>query len=121
MIQSPKSQRLTLRKKKLQTCNAKVSPGVVFSDTDDEEITESLDKTLNVVDVCSNRELFETFKKELKSKRFLSVCLACDKYVKVSFAHNVFYRKNALGLIGFFSSENSTKRAKYWSKNYSKS
>ena len=67
-----------------------MSPGLIFSDTDDEEIiTESLDKTLNVVDVCSNRELFETFKKELKSKRFLSVCLACDKYVKVSSLHIV--------------------------------
>ena len=62
---------------------------MIFSDseTDDNESknspkiqTEETKDSFNVIDVCSNRTLFDTFTEELKSQKEISITLACDKW-----------------------------------------
>ena len=68
------------------TC-PKVSPGIIFSDESEAEIEmednysdKKIDlEKFNVIDVCSNRKLFDTFQEELKNQKFISMSLACDK------------------------------------------
>ena len=45
---------------------------------------------LNVVDVCSTRELFFTFREDLKEQKSFGICLACTPYKKVSLFLNIF-------------------------------
>ena len=67
---SPKSQRLKERKRKNQACTNKLSPGLIFSDSEEEaDLNFQSKNILNVVDVCSNRELFSTFIEELKEQK----------------------------------------------------
>ena len=77
---------------------SKLSPGLIVSDSE-EETDQKLAKTkrnnfssaaiddtnryLNVVDVCSTRELFLTFKEDLKLQKSFGICLACTPYKKV--------------------------------------
>ena len=35
-----------------------------------------------VIDVCTNRALFDTFEQELKEQKLISMSLACDKFTK---------------------------------------
>ena len=44
---------------------------------------------LNVVDVCSTRELFFTFREDLKEQKSFGICLACTPYKKVSLFLNI--------------------------------
>ena len=54
---------------------------------------------LNVVDVCTTRELFFTFREDLKEQKSFGICLACTPYKKVSLFLNFFikYQYNILG------------------------
>ena len=71
---SPKSQRLKERKRKNQACANKLSPGLIFSDSEEEsDLNFQSKNVLNVVDVCSNRELFSTFLEELKEQKTISI------------------------------------------------
>ena len=70
----------------------KVSPGLIFSDESEAEIDMddikdirddkkvSNQEQFSVVDVCTNKKLFETFERELREQKSISMSLACDKF-----------------------------------------
>jgi hypothetical protein len=91
--------RLQKKVEKSTTHLLKASPGgeLIFSDSDNDAsptITVASNKisgtandkctTLNVVDVCANRTLFDTFSEELKNQTQFAISLACTKWQKES-------------------------------------
>ena len=65
---------------------------------------------LNVVDVCTTRELFFTFREDLKEQKSFGICLACTPYKKVSEIHVLYFFTRKRRTIHFFVSNKTIKR-----------